>query len=212
MTSIFDRIAQFKIVPVIAVESVEAAVPLADALVAGRLPIAEITFRTAAAASVIATMVRERPDVVVGAGTILTKDNLKAAMDAGAAFGVAPGLNPRVVEAAQRLSFPFIPGVCTPTDVETALVIGCRVLKFFPAGAMGGLTMLKSLLGPYGHTGVRFLPTGGVNVDNLTDYLGTAGVIACGGTWIASKDDIAHGQWSLITTRCAEAVNVALTT
>ncbi|MGL4942487.1 MAG: bifunctional 4-hydroxy-2-oxoglutarate aldolase/2-dehydro-3-deoxy-phosphogluconate aldolase [Thermoguttaceae bacterium] len=206
MTTIFDSMAKFKIVPVIAIESQESALPLADALIAGGLPIAEITFRTAAAASVIETMTQKRPEIFVGAGTILTEDNLKAAIDSGAKFGVAPGLNPRVVEAAQRLNFPFVPGVCTPTDVETALAIGCRVLKFFPAGAMGGMAMLKSLLAPYGHTGVRFMPTGGVSVDNVADYIRTAGVIACGGTWIASKDDIAQKQWSLITARCADAV------
>ena len=200
--SIFEHIAKLKVVPVIAIESPDAALSLADALIEGGLPIAEITFRTEAATAVIRKMSQERPDLLVGAGTILTHDNLKAAIDSGATFGVAPGCNPKIIEAAQKMNFPFVPGVCTPSDVEAALSHGCKVLKFFPAGAMGGLDMLKSLTAPYGHTGVRFMPTGGVSPTNLNEYLATKGVIACGGTWIATKDDIAGEKWELITSRC----------
>ena len=202
--SVFEQIAKLKVVPVIAIESQDAAVPLADALIEGGLPIAEITFRTTAAAAVIKKMSDERPDLLVGAGTILTIDNLKAAVDSGAKFGVAPGFNPKTVEAAQKMNFPFVPGVCTPSDVETALSCGCKILKFFPAGAMGGLTMLKSLIAPYGHTGVQFMPTGGVSPANLGEYIATKGVVACGGTWIATKDDIAEGKWTEIASRCRE--------
>ena len=202
--SVFERIAELKVVPVIAIESPEAALSLADALIEGGLPIAEITFRTEAAAAVIRKMSQERPDLLVGAGTILTLDNLKAAIDSGATFGVAPGCNSRIIEAAQKMDFPFVPGVCTPSDVESALSYGCKVLKFFPAGAMGGLTMLKSLIAPYGHTGVQFMPTGGVSPENVNEYLSMKGVIACGGTWIASKEDIADGRWDQITNRCRE--------
>ena len=204
--SVYEQIATLKVVPVIAIESPDAALSLADALIEGGLPIAEITFRTQAAAAVIRKMSDERPSLLVGAGTILTLDNLKAAVDAGAKFGVAPGFNPKTVEAAQKRNFPFVPGVCTPTDVEAALACGCKILKFFPAGAMGGLDMLKSLIAPYGHTGVQFMPTGGVSPANLGEYLATKGVIACGGTWIATKDDIAGGTWDLIAARCREAV------
>ena len=204
--SIVDLIACWKVVPVIAIESPGAALSLADALIEGGLPIAEITFRTEAAAAVIRKMTQERPGVLVGAGTILTLDNLNAAIDSGAGFGVAPGFNPKIVEAAQERGFPFVPGVCTPSDVEAALSSGCTVLKFFPAGAMGGLTMLKSLLAPYGHTGVQFMPTGGVSPANLGEYLATKGVIACGGTWIATKEDIAENRWELIASRCREVV------
>jgi len=206
--SVFEQIAQFKVVPVIAIESSDAALSLADALIAGGLPIAEITFRTAAAADVIRKMTSERPGLLVGAGTILTLDNLKAAIDSGAKFGVAPGCNPKTIEAAQKMDFPFVPGVCTPSDVELALSYGCKVLKFFPAGVMGGLDMLKSLIGPYGHMGVQFMPTGGVSPANLGSYLGTKGVIACGGTWIATKDDISGGKWDLITSRCREVAEL----
>lgn len=206
MSTVFDRIAQYKIVPVITIDAVEAAIPLADSLIAGGLPIAEITFRTPSAASVLHKMSQERPDVLVGAGTILTLDNLQSAIDSGAQFGVAPGFNPIIVEAAQKKGFPFIPGVCTPTEVEAALERKAKVLKFFPAGSIGGLSMLKSLLAPYGHTGVQFMPTGGITPENVGDYLQTKGVIACGGTWIATQDDIAQGKWSAITNRCQTAL------
>jgi len=206
--SVFEQIVELKVVPVIAIESPEAALSLADALIEGGLPIAEITFRTEAAAAVIRKMSLERSSMLIGAGTILTLDNLKAAVDSGAKFGVAPGCNPKIVEAAQKMEFPFVPGVCTPSDVEMALSCGCRILKFFPAGAMGGLAMLKSLIAPYGHTGVQFMPTGGVSPANLSEYLATKGVIACGGTWIATKDDIAGEQWELIAARCREVVTL----
>ena len=206
--TVFEYIAQLKVVPVIAIESPDAALPLADALIEGGLPIAEITFRTNAATVVICKMAHERPTLLVGAGTILTLDNLKAAVDSGAKFGVAPGFNPKIVEAAQKMNFPFVPGVCTPSDVEAALFCGCHVQKFFPAGAMGGLIMLKSLIAPYGHTGVQFIPTGGVSPDNLGEYLATKGVIACGGTWIATKNDIAGKQWEQIASRCREVVTL----
>ena len=206
--SVFEQISQYKVVPVIAIDSPEAALSLADALLEGGLPIAEITFRTEAAAAVIRKMSSERPNLLVGAGTILTLDNLNAAIDSGATFGVAPGCNPKTIEAAQKMNFPFVPGVCTPSDVEMALSYGCKILKFFPAGVMGGLTMLKSLIAPYGHTGVQFIPTGGVSPANLGEYLATKGVIACGGTWIATKEDIAGGQWELIASRCREVAAV----
>ena len=205
---VFEQIAQFKVVPVIAIDSPDAAMSLANALLEGGLPIAEITFRTEAAATVIRKMSQECPNLLVGAGTILTLDNLKAAIDAGATFGVAPGCNPKIIEEAQKLGFPFVPGVCTPTDVEMALSCGCKIQKFFPAGAMGGLDMLKSLIAPYGHTGVQFMPTGGVSPKNLLDYLAIKNVIACGGTWIATKDDIAGGQWELIASRCREVATL----
>ena len=206
--TIFDQIARFKVVPVIAIEAPDAALSLADALLEGGLPIAEITFRTEAAAAVIRKMTQERSDLFVGAGTILTLDNLKAAVDAGAKFGVAPGFNPNIVKAAQQMGFPFVPGVCTPSDVEAALSNGCKVLKFFPAGAMGGLTLLKSLIAPYGHTGVQFMPTGGVSPANLSEYLSTKGVVACGGTWIATKEEIAENKWELIASRCREVTSL----
>jgi len=179
--------------------------PLADALLAGGLPVAEITFRTAAAAAVIEELASKRPDLLVGAGTVLTDENLRAAIDCGARFGVAPGLNPEIVAMADDAKWPFVPGVATPSDVECGLSMGCRFLKFFPAGALGGITMVKALAGPYKHTGVRFVPTGGVNADNLESYLKVDVVAAAGGTWIAKREDLAEGAWDKITARC-EAV------
>ena len=201
-------IAERGIVPVVAVEAVDAALPLADALLEGGLPIVEVTFRTAAAAEVIGMLVRERPELLVGAGTVLTEENLQAARDQGAHFAVAPGFNPRVAEAAQRIGLLFVPGVCTPTDIERALEMGCRLLKFFPAEASGGLEMIKALAGPYRHAGARFLPTGGVTPQNLEAYVGSPDVAAVGGTWLARSTDLAAGRFDEIRERCREAVAI----
>ncbi len=198
VTAVNEKLGGIRVVPVVAIESVDSAVPLADALAEGGLPVAEVTFRTEAAAAVMEKLRKERPDVMVGAGTILTVENLRRARDSGAVFGVAPGLNPAVVEEALKLDFPFAPGVMTPSDVEAGLGFGLKVLKLFPAGAAGGPKFLKSLAAPYAHTGVKFIPTGGVNRDNLGDYLDMATVLAVGGTWIAKKDAIAAGDWDTI--------------
>lgn len=193
------------VVPVVAVTRVSDAVPLADALMAGGLPVAEITFRTDAAAEVMRAIHRERPDLLLGAGTVLTVEQVKRAKDCGAAFAVAPGLNPEVVRAAQEIGLPFFPGVMTPSDVEKALSLGCQQLKFFPAGAAGGVPMLKALTGPYGHTGVQFMPTGGVTTANLGEYLAIPQVTAVGGTWIAATSAIEGGDWAGITERATAA-------
>lgn len=204
--SVFQRIADCGVVPVIAIDSVEAALPLADALLEGGLPVVEITFRTAAAAEAIEKICRQRPELLVGAGTVLTVKNLEAASACGARFGVAPGLNPDIVEQAARLDLPFVPGICTPSDIERALTLGCTVQKFFPAEPSGGVEMIKALSAPYGHTGVRFMPTGGVNMNNLESYLTVQTVVAVGGTWIAKKEDMAGGKWTEIRDRCRKAV------
>jgi 2-dehydro-3-deoxyphosphogluconate aldolase / (4S)-4-hydroxy-2-oxoglutarate aldolase len=206
--SILDRVAQFGIVPVIAIEKVEAAIPLADALLQGGLPVVEITFRTAAAAEVIRRITNERPQLVVGAGTVLTAANLEAAKASGVAFAVAPGLNPQVVKQAQQLGLPFVPGVATPTDIEAGLALGCKLLKFFPAEALGGVGMIEALSAPYKHTGVRFVPTGGVNTANLESYLKLDTVAAVGGTWIAKKEDLAAGKWADVCNRCKAALEI----
>ncbi len=205
---VYERMGTVRVVPVIAIEDPESALPLADALLEGGLPVAEITFRTAAAAAVISKIAKERPEVFVGAGTVLTSDNLRRAVDCGATFGVAPGLNPDIVREAQKLGFPFSPGIMTPTDIEAALSLGVKVLKFFPAGAAGGIKMLQSLAAPYAHMGVKFVPTGGVSPSNLNEYLEQKSVLAVGGTWIASKDDIAARRWDVIRENCRNAVAV----
>src|SRR5436190_12577633 len=192
---IFKRVAQLGVVPVIAIENADAAIPLADALIAGGLPVVEITFRTAAAAEVIRRMTKERPQLIVGAGTVLTTANLEAAKASGAAFAVAPGLNPQTVKQAQSIGLPFVPGIATPSDIELGLSLGCKLLKFFPAEANGGLGMLEALSAPYKHTGLRFMPTGGVNPANLEPYLKLDIVAAVGGTWIAKAEDLANAKW-----------------
>ena len=196
------ELAPYKIVPVIAIDDIAHALPLADALIAGGLPVAEITFRSPVAAEVIRLMTRERPQMLVGAGTVLSAETLDLAQASGAAFAVAPGLNPRVVAHAQAQGLPFMPGVATPTDIEAALALGCTSLKFFPAEALGGVKMLSALSAPYQHTGVRFMPTGGITAANARDYLALKTVLAVGGTWIAKKEDMTAGRWDVISANC----------
>ncbi|HVO40838.1 MAG TPA: bifunctional 4-hydroxy-2-oxoglutarate aldolase/2-dehydro-3-deoxy-phosphogluconate aldolase [Spirochaetia bacterium] len=206
---VLDVVRKHVVVPVIAIDDAQSAIPLADALMEGGLPVAEITFRTAAAAEVIARIAKERPSVILGAGTVLSVENLRRAKDAGARFGVAPGLNPDVVFEAGKIGLPFIPGVVTPSEVEQALALGARLLKFFPAEAFGGLKVIKALAAPYAHTGVRFMPTGGVTTTNLPDYLAVEVVACVGGTWIASREAIAEKKWAQIRDNCKAAVELA---
>ncbi len=205
MATVMERVAELGVVPVIAIDNVEHALPLADALLQGGLPVVEITFRTAAAAEVIRILARERPALLVGAGTVLSPETVQTAVSAGARFAVAPGLNPRVVLAAQALKLPFVPGVANPSDIEAGLELGCKLLKFFPAEALGGTKLLEALSAPYKHTGVRFMPTGGATPANLASYLRIDTVAAVGGTWIAKKEDLAEGRWDAIAQRCREA-------
>lgn len=205
---ISTTIDELGVVPVIAMEDPKAALPLADALIDGGLPIAEITFRTAAAKQVIETLARERPNLLVGAGTVLSRGNLEAARAAGARFAFAPGFNPAMAMAARELGMPFLPGVATPSEIEQALSLGYRVLKFFPSEDLGGLKMLNALAGPYEHTGVKFVPTGGVSPANLEAYLACKVVTAVGGSWLARKEDLAAGNWQAIRQRCEEAVAI----
>jgi 2-dehydro-3-deoxyphosphogluconate aldolase/(4S)-4-hydroxy-2-oxoglutarate aldolase len=195
----FKQLRRYGVVPVVAVDTPEQGLRLCEALCEAGLPVAEITFRTAAAEATIRAAASRFPDMILGAGTILTVDQLKRAVAAGARFGVAPGTNPVVVEAAVALGLPFAPGVCTPSDIERALSCGVTMLKFFPAEAAGGVKMLKALIGPYGHLGVEFCPTGGIDEANLGSYLALPQVAVVGGTWIAQKELMATGQWSAIT-------------
>ncbi len=208
MKKLIETLQRYRVIPVIAIDNADAAIPLADALLEGGLPLAEITFRTEAAADAIGAMTEKRPELLVGAGTVLTKMNIRDAMDAGAKFGVAPGYRPETLDAANEVDWPFIPGVCTPSEIEAALGDDLSVLKFFPAGAMGGVPMLKAVSAPYGHTGVRFMPTGGVTETNLAEYLALPTVICCGGTWIASKEDIAAGNWTVVKERCRRVAEI----
>jgi 2-dehydro-3-deoxyphosphogluconate aldolase/(4S)-4-hydroxy-2-oxoglutarate aldolase len=193
------------IIPVIVIENEADAVPLARALVGGGLPVLEVTFRTKAAAAAIAAIRREVPDAVVGAGTVLTVEQLRAAKAAGAAFCVAPGFDPAIVAAAKEAGMPFCPGIATASELSQALSAGCRLVKFFPAEAAGGVKMIKNLLGAFRFTGVRFMPTGGVNLSNVADYLAVPEIACCGGTWIVPKDALASGDWSAIGKLASDA-------
>ncbi|MDJ1006262.1 MAG: bifunctional 4-hydroxy-2-oxoglutarate aldolase/2-dehydro-3-deoxy-phosphogluconate aldolase [Paracoccaceae bacterium] len=204
--SIFDTLSHHAVVPVIALDDPTAALPLADALAEGGLPVAEITFRTEAARDAIAAIAAERPEMLVGAGTALDTGQVDAAADAGAKFALAPGIDPDILAHAAARGLPFAPGIMTPSDLQIALKAGCSMVKFFPAMPAGGPAMLMSIAGPYAHTGVGFNPTGGVTLDNLADWLALPVVRAVGGTWIATRGDIAEGRWDRITANAKAAV------
>ena len=206
MPTPFDRIAEIGVLPVIAIENPEHAVPLADALLAGGLPIAEITFRTQAAAEVIARMAAERPQLLVGAGTLLDRISLDIAKKSGAQFGLAPGFDPEVVDHAADAGFPFVPGIMTPSELSAAMRRGAQVFKFFPAGTIGGPDALKSIGAPFAHLGLNYVPTGGVSLANMAEWLKVPGVVAVGGTWIAKTEDIRESRWDKITANCREAI------
>lgn len=203
-----EKLRKHGVVPVIAVDTPEDGLRLCEALLKGGLPVAEITFRTAAAAETIKAASTHFPELILGAGTVLTTDQVKMAVDSGAKFAVAPGCNPRIIEAAQQAGLFFAPGICTPSDIERALELGCKLMKFFPAEASGGVKMLKALIGPYGHTGVQFCPTGGVTTQNLADYLALPQVAFAGGTWIAAKDAIKAKDWAKIEQAARDAVAI----
>lgn len=180
---VLTQLRAVRVLPVIVLDDAAHAIPLADALVEGGMPIAEVTFRTAAAAEGIRRIAKERPDVLTGAGTVLSTEQVQQALDAGARFIVSPGLNPRVVEYCQSRDVPIYPGVCTPTEIEQARAIGLRVVKFFPAEVMGGAKFIESIAAVY--RDVEFIPTGGIRREMLARYLATGRVVACGGSWMA---------------------------
>ena len=206
MPTPFDAIARIGVVPVIAIERVEDALPLADALIAGGLPVAEITFRTPAAAEVLALLAAERPELIAGAGTVLDLASLDACRRSGARFGLSPGFDPAIVDAAKAAGLPFAPGVMTPTDVTLVAARGLRLAKFFPAGVAGGPAALEGISAPFAHLGLRFIPTGGVSLATIGDWLKLKSVAAVGGTWIARTDDIRAGRFSEIERNAREAV------
>ncbi len=203
METVIQQLERLRVIPVVTIDDAKDAVPLGNALMHGGLPIIEVTFRTAAAAEALAMISYELPDLWVGAGTVLTIDQVNQAIDAGAGFIVAPGFNPRIVDYCIDRNIPVFPGVNSPSQVEMGLERGLEVLKFFPAEASGGLNMLKAMSAPYG--GVRFMPTGGINMGNLTDYLSFERIIACGGTWIATAELINEARFEEITGRAQEA-------
>ncbi|MEZ0386682.1 MAG: bifunctional 4-hydroxy-2-oxoglutarate aldolase/2-dehydro-3-deoxy-phosphogluconate aldolase [Verrucomicrobium sp.] len=187
------------VIAVLILDDVEAAVPLARSLVAGGVDVMELTLRTPVALECLRRIRAEVPEMTAGVGTILTPSQAQEAKAAGAHFGVAPGMNPRVVAEAARLDLPFAPGICTPTDIELAVEAGCRLLKFFPAGPSGGLPYLRSIGAPFAHLGVRYIPLGGVDQENLESWLREPVVQAVGGSWLAPKELIQNRDWAAIT-------------
>lgn len=208
MNDVLKTIEDFGIVPVVVIDNADDAVPLCKAMADGGLPLAEITFRTAAAEQAIKNVSKQLPNILVGAGTVLTTDQAQRAMDAGAKFIVSPGFDPAVVKFCLDKGMPITPGCSNPTDIAAAVSFGLEVVKFFPAEALGGLDMLKAIAAPYG--GVRFIPTGGVTTSNLSDYLSFNKILACGGTWIAKADTIKAGKFDEITKITREAVATML--
>ncbi|MEM8550052.1 MAG: bifunctional 4-hydroxy-2-oxoglutarate aldolase/2-dehydro-3-deoxy-phosphogluconate aldolase [Verrucomicrobiota bacterium] len=204
-----DSIDQFPVIPVIVIDDAERAVPLAEALLAGGLNIIEITFRTAAAADAITRITKALPEMLVGAGTVVTPEQAERAIDAGSKFGLAPGTDPETIAYFRQQSIPFIPGVMTPSDIQTAYKAGCTRIKFFPAGAAGGPKLLKAMAAPYASLGISFCPTGGVSLDNMREYLALKEVFAVGGSWLATKQQIEDAAWGEITQQVKEALQVA---
>ncbi len=204
--AVLAQLERIRIVPVLVLEELESGLKMCEVLAECGLPAAEITFRTKAAASIIEAASKRFPNLYLGAGTILNVADLKRAFDAGAKFAVAPGFNPTVVSAAVENRFAFAPGVCTPSEAEQAMELGCRFLKFFPAEAAGGTAMLKSIIAPYKHLGIRFMPTGGVTTANVLEYLAIREVAAVGGTWLGKSEDIKAGNWDKIRETVKQAV------
>lgn len=202
-----ESLRQLAIVPVIEIEYADDAIPLGRTLVEAGLPVAEVTFRTDAAAEAIARMVENVPGLLVGAGTVLSEEDVDAAADAGAHFIVSPGLNAAVVRRARERSVPIIPGVTSPTEIEAARSLGLRLLKLFPAEAIGGIRLVRALSAPY--PDVSFMPTGGITPETVTAWLSQTSVIACGGSWIATRDAVAGRRWDEISTNAARAAELA---
>lgn len=204
MTSLRNKLREIGIVPVIKISDASKAVDLAKALWDGGIRSAEITFRTDAAADAIYKMREAYPEMLIGAGTVLTEKSLDDAIAAGSSFIVAPGLNPKIVNAALRRNIPMIPGCMTPSEIECAMDLGLDFVKFFPAEAAGGVKMLKAMSAPYGN--ISFMPTGGITLANASDYLALKQVVCCGGSFIAEEKDIANSEFDRIREKSAETV------
>lgn len=203
-----SRLVERRLVPVVVIEDAAKAVDLAQALLSAGLGVIEITFRTAAAEESIRRIAENCPKMLVGAGTLLEAEQVKKAAGAGARFGLAPGLDEKVVQTAQKEKLSFVPGVVTPSEVQKGLSLGCKIQKFFPAEQAGGAPYLKALEGPYGHTGVRFIPTGGLHAGNAAAYLALKSVAALGGSWFVDKKFIEASDWKKIQTLTQQAIQL----
>lgn len=206
MNEILQKIGEFGIVPVVVLDDAKDAVPLAEALIKGGLPLAEVTFRTDAAEESIKIMSEKFPEMLIGAGTVLTTDQVDRAVAAGAKFIVSPGLNPKIVSYCVNKGIPITPGTSNASDIEAALEFGLDVVKFFPAEPAGGLKMIKALAAPY--VGVKFMPTGGINAENVKAYLAYDRILACGGSWMVKGELIRNGEFDKIREMTAEAVQI----
>lgn len=194
------------VIPVIVIDDANDAEPLAEALLAGGMDVVEVTCRTAAAPEALARIKKAFPEMLLGAGTVVTAEQAKMCIDVGVSFGLAPGLNPDTVNYFKNHETLFIPGVMTASEIERGLSLGCKLLKFFPAEAAGGVTMLKNLGGPYAALGVQFCPTGGLSLGNMNDYLSLPIVSCIGGSWLATKQQIAEQKWTVITQQVKDAL------
>ncbi len=203
---IFEQFSKIGIIPVVVLDDSKDAAPLAKVLCENGLPCAEVTFRTSAAEESIRIMSREFPNMLVGAGTVLTKEQVDRAMNAGAKFIVSPGLNPKIVQYCIDNSVPVTPGTQTPSEMEQALELGLKVVKFFPAENAGGLAMIKAVAAAY--VDLKFMPTGGINAKNVRDYLAYNRIIACGGSWMVKKDLVSAGEWDKIAALVKEASGI----
>lgn len=206
MSTINEQLKALKIIPVIAVDKAEDIIPLGKVLAENGLPVAEITFRSDAAAEAIRLLREAQPDMLIGAGTVLNKEQVIEAKEAGATFIVSPGFNPNTVKACQEIGIDIVPGVNNPSVLEAALEMGLTTLKFFPAEASGGVNMVKAMLAPYGD--VHIMPTGGINQKNIKDYLAVPRVLACGGTWMVDKKLVEAGEWDELARLTREAVEL----
>lgn len=208
-TTLQSKLEEQKIAAVLILDKLEDAVPVSRALLRGGITVMELTLRTPIALDAVKMIRSVVPDMTVGIGTILTPEQVQQAVEVEAAFGVSPGLNPAVVKEAVRLRLPFAPGIATPTDIEAAVALGCRLLKFFPCAPMGGLPYLQSAAAPYKHLDLKYIPLGGVKQENLKDYLSHELVAAVGGSWLAPADLIADKKWGEIEARARAAAETA---
>ena len=200
---LLQQLEQSGVVAGFSIENSEQAVPIAKALLVGGIEAIELTFRTPAALDSLKAIRAEVPEMLIGVGTILTPEQVVKVKEAGAHFAVAPGMNPRVIRKAAEADLPFAPGICTPSDLEAAIEFGCRFVKFFPAEASGGVTYLKSMAAPYKHLGIKYFPLGGLNADNMMDYLREENVPAIGGSWIVKNELVENENWEGISARAA---------
>ena len=207
---LIEKIRKAPVMAVLVIDSAEDAAPLAKALLAGGVSAIELTLRTPAALGALEKIRSEVPDILAGIGTILNTEQVRSVKERGAAFGVSPGLNSSVVKAAKEQNLPFAPGIMTPSEIEAAYALGCTVMKLFPSEPAGGLSYLKSINAPYAHLGIKYIPLGGVSLENLASYLESPEILAVGGSWLAPRKLIQEKAWKEISKNCEKATEIAI--